>query len=242
MSDGAVLRDREGYRFMARYAPDKMELARRDIVSQAIFREVQSGRGVDGGAYLDLTPIPYELLAFRFPDLISIFRKRGIDLHKQWIRVAPAAHFFMSGIAIDKRCQTNVSNLFAAGESAGGVHGAKRLSGNGLSDPLVFGRIAGMEAARHAQRLKSDISIEFPDVESMFGSQAAPAGQIAEIRREIRKILWKKAGILRNRSGLEEAVEKLERMQEYMNAGQPASRKDLRTRFMLVASLAIISY
>ncbi|MBU2261240.1 MAG: FAD-binding protein, partial [Proteobacteria bacterium] len=89
LADGAVLRNREGERFLARYEPERMELATRDAVSRAIFREIQMGGGIDGGVYLDITGVPRDLLAFRFPDLIAVFRKQGIDLHTQWIRVAP---------------------------------------------------------------------------------------------------------------------------------------------------------
>lgn len=244
LSDGGVLRDKDGYRFMARYAPDRMELATRDIVAQAIFKEAQSGRGVDGGVYLDLTQIPTDVLAFRFPDLISIFRKRGVDLYKQWIHVAPAAHFFMGGAVIDACCRTSVVNLFAAGEATGGVHGANRLSGNGLSEPMVFGRIAGREAARNAATLQGGAdSIDVAALESMFGSETVPTSRLEEIRREIRKVLWEKVGIVRDRSGLQQAVKQFEQMLQSLSAGKPASLTDcsayLETRSMLITSLAI---
>jgi len=124
-----------------------MELATRDLVSHAIYREIKKGKGVDGSVYLYLTSIPSELFAFRFSDLMNVFQKHGIDLKEQWIKVSPAVHFFMGGCVIDTHCRNSVSGLFAAGEAASGLHVANRLSGNGLSEALVFGRIAGKEAA-----------------------------------------------------------------------------------------------
>jgi len=132
---------------MAHYEAERMELATRDAVSKAICREIQAGRGIEGGVYLDLTPIPAELFQFRFPDLLQLFRNHGVDLQKQWIPVATAAHFFMGGVVIDKGCQTSIPGLFAAGEVIGGFHGASYHSGTGIGKALIFGRIAGKSAA-----------------------------------------------------------------------------------------------
>jgi fumarate reductase (CoM/CoB) subunit A len=244
LSDGAVLRNKDGERFLARYEPERMEQATRDAVSQAIFRELQAGRGVDGGVYLDLTAIPDDLLTFRYPDVIALFKNRGIDLKKEWIRVAPSAHFFMGGAVIDERCRTSVPGLFVAGESAGGVHGANRLSGNGLSDPLVFGRIAGREAVEFAGKAKN-ISVgekEFEPTVGLAGEKISPE-TIEEIRRQVKHTMWVNVGIVRNGQGLKQALQEFAKWQKFMEDRQAGSRDRLgayfEVRSMLISAQAV---
>jgi fumarate reductase (CoM/CoB) subunit A len=222
-----------------------MESATRDVVSRAIYREIQTGGGMEGGVYLDLTAIPEELLNFRFPDLVKLFQHHGIDLKKQWIRVAPAAHFFMGGVVIDQRCRTSIDGLFAAGEAAGGVQGANRLSGNGLSEPLVFGRIAGREAARYAaHQEKAPASLSSFSSAWMKGEKI-PDESLAQIRKKIRKLMWEKAGIIRHADGLNLALQELEDWQRFCAQGQPASENSLGVFFdirsMLTAARAVVS-
>ncbi len=245
LSDGAVLRNKQGERFLVKYEPERMESATRDAVSRAVYREIQEGMGIEGGVYLDLTPIPAELLQVRFPDLLKLFEHHGIDLQKQWIRVAPAVHFFMGGVVIDERCRTSIHGLFAAGEAAGGVQGANRLSGNGLSEPLVFGRIAGREAARYAaeQRKLSASPLAFsPD--GVTGERI-PDEKIAQTRKRIKKLMWAKAGIIRHGDELKQALQELEVLHKCFAQGQPASKGSLsiyfEVRSMSRAAMAVVS-
>jgi fumarate reductase (CoM/CoB) subunit A len=244
LSDGAVLRNRGGERFLTRYEPERMESATRDTVSQAIYREIEEGRGVEGGVYLDLTSIPSELISFRFPDLLRIFQKHEIDLKKDWIRVAPAAHFFMGGVVIDEWCRTSIPGILAAGEATGGVHGANRLSGNGLTDPLVFGRIAGKEAMLWAKdQMRPSIPKETSSIEYLFGKKEISDEEIGEAKRKIRRLMWKKVGIIRNRVGLTQAIEELESLQRFIKEGKPVSTRGLcsyfEVRSMLISASAI---
>lgn len=246
LSDGAVLRNREGDRFLARYEPERMELATRDAVSQAIYREIRQGGGINGGVYLDITGVPRELLAFRFPDLIAAFAKRGIDLHTQPILVAPAAHFFMGGVAIDPACRTAVAGLYVAGEASGGIHGANRLSGNGLSDALVFGRIAGRSAVRYVGEQER---ISAPD--EAFRPAAGQSGpaigreRIQTLRGALKKTMWEEAGIVRRGAGLAGALTRMEAWQNALEEGQPERPEDrgafFELRSMLLASRAVAS-
>jgi fumarate reductase (CoM/CoB) subunit A len=244
LSDGAVLRDKNGERFMGKYDPERMEMATRDVVSQAIYSEIQQGMGIEGSVYLDLTPIPSDLLAFRFPDLIRIFQNHGVDIEKQWIKVSPAAHFFMGGCVIDTRCRTAVSGLFAAGEATGGLHGANRLSGNGLSDPLVYGRIAGAEAALFA----STQGKKYPDVKALnavlpLGTEAIAESRVQEIEKRIKAINWNNVGIVRDSNGLSEAIDEFVSLKRHIDRARPESKTGLggylKVRSMLVASLAV---
>lgn len=244
LSCGGVLRDKDGNRFMKNYDSERMELSTRDLVSQAIYREIKKGRGVEGSVYLDLTSIPSELFAFRFPDLMNAFQKHGINLQKQWIKVSPAAHFFMGGCVIDTHCRTSVSGLFAAGEATGGLHGANRLSGNGLSEALVFGRIAGKEAAafflgkRKKALLPKSINSIFP-----LGMKTISESRIIEVRKKIKVLNWEKVGIVRDNTGLSEAIEELVNLKEYLEQGYPESIKGFNSYFevrsMLITSLAV---
>ncbi len=243
LSDGGVLRNKHGDRFMAHYEAERMELATRDAVSKAICREIQAGRGIEGGVYLDLTPIPAELFQFRFPDLLQLFRNHGVDLQKQWIPVAPAAHFFMGGVVIDKGCQTSIPGLFAAGEATGGVQGANRLSGNGLSEPLVFGRIAGREAARYAEKQRKIAAPREIFSFDWIGEEEIREERISEARRKIKKWMGEKVGIIRHGAGLTQALKELENEQELFARGQPSSGASLSSYFevrsMLTAAMAV---
>jgi len=244
LSDGAVLRNKDGERFLARYEPEQMEMATRDAVSQAIFRELREGRGIDGGVYMDLTAIPPDLMAFRFPDLLSQFRKLGIDIQKTWIRVAPAAHFFMGGIGIDGHCQTCVPGLFAAGEATGGIHGANRLSGNGLSDPLVFGRIAGCQAAEFTRRQKGSL---LPEKDCVLSEgtrgEKIPRQVIEEIRKKVKHAMWEHVGIIRNGTGLQMALRDFENWRRWLEERQPDTPEALgayyEVRSMTIAAQAV---
>ena len=229
---------------MKHYDSERMESATRDLVSQAIYREIKKGQGVDGAVYLDLTSIPSELFASRFRDLRNVFERHGVDLKTQWIKVSPAAHFFMGGCVIDTHCRTSVSGLFAAGEAAGGLHGANRLSGNGLSEALVFGRIAGKEAAafRPARR---KASLSFKSIDSAFppGRKTVSHRRILEIQKRIKVLNWEKTGIVRDHTGLSEGIEELVSLKENLEQGYPESVKGLKgyleVRSMLITSLAV---
>jgi fumarate reductase (CoM/CoB) subunit A len=154
----------------------------------------------------------------------------------------------MGGIAVDERCRTSVQGLFAAGEATGGVHGVNRLSGNGLSDPLVFGRIAGREAAIYAQdKVKHETRKEIQP-ETIRGEYFPKEShitdvQISEGRKRVRRLMWEKVGIVRNRAGLVKTLEELESIKVSLRGGPPASKKSLANYFelcsMLTSALAI---
>ncbi len=244
LSDGAILRNKDGERFLTRYEPERMEMATRDAVSQAIYREIRRGGGIKGGVYLDITGVPRDLLAFRFPDLIAAFKKRGIDLHSVWIPVTPAAHFFMGGVAIDSSCRTDLDGLYVAGEASGGIHGANRLSGNGLSDALVFGRIAGRSAVGYAGEREG---VSLPDEAFHWAQgQSGPAigrERIQSLRRSLKKTMWEEVGIVRHGAGLAGALARMEAWQTSLEEGRPERPEDrgafFEMRSMLLASRAV---
>jgi succinate dehydrogenase / fumarate reductase flavoprotein subunit len=159
-ADGGVLLNRDGERFMGKYAPEKSELASRDVVSRAIITEIEDGRGLrderSGYDYvqLDLTRIGAEKVKARLAGIREIAMKfRGIDPIDEPLPVRPVCHYMMGGLDVDIDGATKVKGLWAAGEAACvSINGANRLGANSTAECLVWGRITGAEAARHAER------------------------------------------------------------------------------------------
>src|SRR5688500_6847938 len=121
--------------------------ATRDVAAYAILKEVEAGRGTPhGGANLDFREIPQPTLRSAFGPVIDRLLKNGIDLSRTPVEVGPMAHYHMGGIRVDARMATRIHGLYAAGEAVGGANGANRLSGNALSEALVFGHRAGLSA------------------------------------------------------------------------------------------------
>ncbi|MEG2119892.1 MAG: FAD-binding protein, partial [Pseudoflavonifractor sp.] len=148
--EGAYLLNAAGERFMAGYAPQFMEVAGRDILSIAIATEILAGRGSPhGGVYLDARHIPQAAMLQSF-GAAKAMRVAGIDPCRDLIEVVPAAHFSCGGVVIDAECRTGVDGLFAVGEVTGGIHGANRLGATALTENVVFGQIAGSNAAKDA--------------------------------------------------------------------------------------------
>src|SRR5579863_9160190 len=140
--------------FTSRYGSDEdgKYVLTRDLATYAITKEVEAGRGSPhGGAYLSFEHCSERALREAFGPVIDRLAANGIDLTKMPVEVAPIAHYHMGGVAVDAQMQTNLPGLFAAGEAVGGANGANRLSGNAITEALVFGRRAGNSAAQHAK-------------------------------------------------------------------------------------------
>jgi succinate dehydrogenase / fumarate reductase, flavoprotein subunit len=157
-ADGGVLLNKDGERFMGKYAPEKLELASRDVVSRAVMTEVEEGRGFkderSGYDYvqLDLTKIGAEKVKARLAGIREIAMKfRGIDPVEEPLPVRPVCHYMMGGLDVDIDGATGVKGLWAAGEAACvSINGANRLGANSTAECLVWGKITGAEAARFA--------------------------------------------------------------------------------------------
>lgn len=152
--DGATFRNAKGEEFLS----DKH--ANKDEISRAIFAEIEAGRGADGGVWFDATQVPRGILDTTYIDTVKRYEAAGVDIHREFMLVAPAPHTSLGGLVIDTRCRvlrtdgTPIPGLFAAGEVTGGIHGFNRIGGNAGTETLVFGRIAGEEAASFAERGK----------------------------------------------------------------------------------------
>lgn len=192
--EGALLRNINKERFMHNYHPDA-ELAPRDIVSRAIISAMV--KTASHHVYLDLTHLSSDYLKARFPRIYATCLQYDVDITKDLVPVSPAAHYTMGGVKTDLNGKTNVEGLFAAGEVAcTGVHGANRLASNSLLEGLVYGYRAGITAIKH----KENVSINRASrAEKPLLPESSKIGlqHLEEIRTSLRRIMWKRVGIIR---------------------------------------------
>lgn len=197
--EGAQLVNAAGERFMTRYEPAG-DLASRDLVSRGIAREVQR---TGAPIYLSMRHLEPDYVWRRFPTITAAVRQAGLDLATDLIPVSPAAHYVMGGIETDLHGRTSLAGLFAAGEVAcTGLHGANRLASNSLLEGLVFGARAAeaMQASPHRPALFA---------ETVDGLRLAPRQGPIPSAADVQELLWRAAGLVRERAVLERAVERL---------------------------------
>jgi len=195
--EGAVLLNREGEAFMARYHP-QAELAPRDVVSRAILQEME--RTGASHVLLDLRPLGAKLES-RFPTVTHTLRAYGLDPTREPVPVTPAAHYMMGGIRTDLTGQSSLEGLFAAGECAcTGAHGANRLASNSILEGLVYGHRSGVSAAQW---------LEDKSVLSVGEAEARPLLLSPTIVPAIREEMWEHAGVARSAASLEKALQVL---------------------------------
>jgi succinate dehydrogenase / fumarate reductase flavoprotein subunit len=199
------------------------ELLPRDEVARSINSEVKAGRGSPhGGVFLDIaTRRSAEDIRRRLPSMYHQFKElAGVDITAEAMEVGPTCHYIMGGIRVDAdSTATTVAGLFAAGECAGGMHGANRLGGNSLSDLLVFGRRAGGGAAEFASARQGEVSLDEGQISEAIDAAVAPFEKEGgenpyDIQHDLQSTMQSLVGIIRTGSELEEAMGKLEELEE----------------------------
>jgi len=187
----------------------------RDLATYAITREVEAGRGSPaGGAYLSFQHLPQSEIRSAFGPVVDRLAANGIDLAKHPVEVAPIAHYHMGGVRADETLQTRVPGLYACGEAVGGANGANRLSGNAITEALVFGACAGRNAARHASQRSTLWSPQTsrPALDLLRSAQRRDAPNLAAVVAELKALMADMVGPFRTEKKLRSALEAIARL------------------------------
>lgn len=229
--EGGILRNSLGERFMGRY-DERLELAPRDIVSRSIVAEMR--RTGSRNVFLDMTAHDAEFLQHRFPKIDETCRYYGLDISKDLLPVSPASHYCMGGVRTDLYGRTTVEGLYAAGEvTCTGVHGANRLASNSLLEGLVFGARAGEAAALDTK----DHQIQQQTASSFADNDIDSTARISTaVKKRVKRVMWERVGILRDRSSLTRAISEFEQISK---AKLSTSSLNFLTLATLVAKAAI---
>jgi succinate dehydrogenase / fumarate reductase flavoprotein subunit len=220
--EGAHLYNAQGERFMEKYAPNKMELASRDVVSRAEQTEINEGRGFpDGTVALDITVVPRKRIHEALREIVMVGRDfAGVDITKEPIHIKPGNHYVMGGVKTDADGQTSIPGLYAAGEVACvSVHGGNRLGANSLLDTLVFGGRSGRHAAAHAKGMtmpspsRSSLDDEARMIAEVVGRDRT-GRRVSEIKRELGATMDRYVAVFRDEQGLGTALEAVRRLKE----------------------------
>ncbi|MBD2445858.1 L-aspartate oxidase [Nostoc sp. FACHB-152] len=213
--EGAHLVDNAGRRFAFDYHPAG-ELAPRDVVSRAIFSHLQrtAADPATANVWLDMRSIPPEKIRHRFPNIIKVCQRWGIDVFNEPIPVAPAAHYWMGGILTDLMNRTNIAGLYAVGETAStGVHGANRLASNSLLECIVFGaQMAHIQLPEIEP--EPEISLPWREFSLDINDGQTQQAQLEALREKLPRLVWQSAGICREESRLDEAIATVESWQQ----------------------------
>ena len=243
--EGAKLTNALGNEFLDRYGLTKENVQKNTLVG-AIMSEVQAGRGTEhGGIYYDLTELPEDVIIEGYSIFYKPALKAGVDLTKQPLEMAPAAHTCLGGVSIDAESRTSISGLYAAGEVAGGVHGANRIGGCAGAETLVFGAVSGESAANWAKAgfngSEEKVLKAAAEKERQAQSLASnkPGVDIKDIRKEIGHVMIKNVGIYRSEKTLLNAKKQLEEIGGRMVHVSVNGTKDIAAFYQCENALTI---
>ena len=213
--EGGKLINNKGERFMVNYDKERMELSTRDRVAIANYTEISEGRGTpNGGVYLDISHMSKEFIIQKIPSIYRQFLDaQMLDISKEPMEVAPTAHYSMGGIVTspEEHC-TSIRGLYAAGEVAGGLHGANRLGGNSLAEILVFGKRAGVASVNYSNQLKSQIrsNTSIKNAHENINKFINKGTELAKpLQHELSSLMWKHCGVIKDKSLLESGLKKI---------------------------------
>jgi succinate dehydrogenase / fumarate reductase, flavoprotein subunit len=221
--EGAHLLNAQGERFMERYAPNKMELASRDVVSRAEQTEINEGRGFDDGTVaLDITVVPRKRIHEALREIVLVGRDfAGVDITSEPIRIKPGNHYTMGGVKTDVHGATTIPGLYAAGEVACvSVHGGNRLGANSLLDTLIFGRRSGKHAATRAKEVdvgraaESKLADEERGIAELVGRNPDGGRRVSVLRQELGDTMDRFVAVFRDEEGIQTALDRVKSLQE----------------------------
>ncbi|MBJ7608808.1 MAG: FAD-binding protein [Candidatus Dormibacteraeota bacterium] len=258
--EGGLLYNSEHKRFMLEYDPVKKELSSRDVVARSIYKEVKAGRGSPhGGALLDITHRGADYIKKKLPSMYEQFHAlASVDITREAMEVGPTIHYTMGGVRVDaETAATTVPGLYAAGEVAGGLHGANRLGGNSLGDILVFGRRAGVAAAEFARTAGTRRPVIEHEVEEeqrallaplQSGNGNAPGENPYHLHEALQAAMQDDAGIGRSEESLHRALAAILELRERSRSMRVSGGRVLNpgwhtcrdVTFMLTVSEAIV--
>jgi fumarate reductase flavoprotein subunit len=219
---GGYLLGGDGKRFMAKY-DKRAERATRDIVSRSMQREILAGNVNDaGGLWIEMGHLGPDRVRREFKGMVERCTDMGFDLAAGRVPVVPTAHYMMGGLVFRPDGSTALPGLFAAGEDTGGVHGANRLGGNGVANSTVFGGIAGDTMAawvpREGALVPPDATTLDAAIAALEAPFARPARNLSPLRDTLLEMMWDKAGILRDATGLADATSALDALEAELDA------------------------
>ncbi|MCL5074604.1 MAG: FAD-dependent oxidoreductase [Chloroflexi bacterium] len=224
-SEGAAVYNGQREDFLPNYR-DRCKGIGKDVLARSVYTQIQEGRATpNGGVFFDLTNSSLE----KHPRFLAICRAGGLDPKTIPLEVAPAQHYMMGGIRINEYTMTSIPGLFTAGEVAGGIHGANRLAGNSGTDVLVFGHRAGHYAAAYALRTAEpklspeELDKHWNQIVRSISPQEERTWPIGSILSRLRQIMWTKVGLVRERGGLEQAIQEIKTLAAKCASLQPTN-------------------
>ena len=232
---GGQLRNGHGEDILARHGLKADTRLQKDILSRAMRKELQEGRGTEhGGLLLDISMLPHDMIVVNHAIFYNPALKAGVDLTKDPAEVAPAAHTSIGGIKINENCKTSIEGLYAAGEVVGGIHGANRIGGHAGTETVVFGAIAGTSAAEYALSFQLDKTDDaFKDLfrgkEKEYEhrrTEKTAAIYPLTIKQHIQQIMQRQAGIIRNEASLTSALAEFRKIENQFSGLSVANGKE----------------
>lgn len=236
--EGAKLCDKSGMEFMVEYDPRK-ELAPRDVVARSIYSEMHK-KNVPN-VYLNATVIGEDKLLKRFPTIAAVCKKYGVDITKDYIPVAPAAHYFMGGVKTNLKCETSVKGLYAVGEiSSTGLHGANRLASNSLLECVVCAYSVAESLNLDEQTLNRSENSKLA-VKYESRTNFVPV-DVNSLKVELKELMWENVGIYRSEESLSKALDGLNNIcAKFKREGVCSSKQEYELRNMLITARLIIN-
>lgn len=238
--EGAKLCNKDRVQFMYKY-DERKELAPRDIVARSIFQEMKATNTTN--VYLDTSDIPKDKLIKRFPTIANKCLDNGIDITKDLIPVAPAAHYFMGGVKTNLKGETSIKGLYAIGEvSSTGLHGGNRLASNSLLECVV----CAYEVAEFLRN--SDLSFDIPKNEKfdkIISKYEIPNVEnkidVQNLKSKLKDLMWNNVGIYRNEKSLNDAINGLNKLEkEFPKQDKYLSKEEYEFKNMLISARLII--